>query len=222
MKYQCEIIRDLLPLYQDGVCSEKSREAVEEHLAECAECVEYRRKMSDVLPELTFPERELHKAESFKSVRRRIKTGKIIAAAVSVVVVIGILISALLIMFSTTRPVAYENGNITVSMQDEGLIGRVRGTACFGYHVKNFFDTDENDDQARHISFICLYETVGGAIFTDKDSYSEFTVAYSDKGADKVDAVYYYTGDFGELNDITPETLTAFTEKSVLLWERQQ
>ena len=38
MKTDCEIIRDLLPLYVDDICSEKSRELVEEHLQECAEC----------------------------------------------------------------------------------------------------------------------------------------------------------------------------------------
>lgn len=38
MKTDCEIVRDLLPLYVDDICSEKSRELVDEHLAECAEC----------------------------------------------------------------------------------------------------------------------------------------------------------------------------------------
>lgn len=33
-----EIVQDLLPLYHDGVCSEKSREAVEAHLRECPDC----------------------------------------------------------------------------------------------------------------------------------------------------------------------------------------
>ena len=36
----CGIIRDLLPLYQDGVCSPESREAVQAHLADCAACRE--------------------------------------------------------------------------------------------------------------------------------------------------------------------------------------
>ena len=31
-KIPCEIIRDLLPLYQDDICSEKSRNAIEEHI----------------------------------------------------------------------------------------------------------------------------------------------------------------------------------------------
>ncbi|MBQ9252382.1 MAG: zf-HC2 domain-containing protein [Clostridia bacterium] len=38
MKIDCEIIRDLLPLYVDDICSDQSRQAVDEHLRECAEC----------------------------------------------------------------------------------------------------------------------------------------------------------------------------------------
>lgn len=41
MKYDCEMIRDLLPLYQDGICSESSRQAVEAHLNECPACSSY-------------------------------------------------------------------------------------------------------------------------------------------------------------------------------------
>lgn len=38
MKYNCEMIEDLLALYQEDACSEASRKAVEEHLAECPRC----------------------------------------------------------------------------------------------------------------------------------------------------------------------------------------
>ena len=34
----CDMIRDLLPLYADDACSEKSRSLVNEHLLDCAEC----------------------------------------------------------------------------------------------------------------------------------------------------------------------------------------
>ena len=34
----CDIVRDLLPLYADGLCSEESRKAVEEHLKSCEAC----------------------------------------------------------------------------------------------------------------------------------------------------------------------------------------
>lgn len=38
MKIQCEIIRDLIPLIEDDVCSEQSKEAVLEHIKKCEEC----------------------------------------------------------------------------------------------------------------------------------------------------------------------------------------
>lgn len=35
---QCAVIKDLLPLYYDGVCSEETRKLAEEHIASCIEC----------------------------------------------------------------------------------------------------------------------------------------------------------------------------------------
>lgn len=40
MKYDCDLVKDLLPLYQDGVCSETSTKIVKEHLEECTGCRE--------------------------------------------------------------------------------------------------------------------------------------------------------------------------------------
>ena len=38
MKLSCGIVMDLLPLYEEGICSEETRQAVEEHLKECHTC----------------------------------------------------------------------------------------------------------------------------------------------------------------------------------------
>ena len=38
MRVDCDVIRDLLPLYADDACSGKSRELVEEHLLTCEAC----------------------------------------------------------------------------------------------------------------------------------------------------------------------------------------
>ncbi|MGM9596709.1 MAG: zf-HC2 domain-containing protein [Eubacteriales bacterium] len=47
MKHQCEIVRDLMPLYLDGIASGQSRQMVDEHLSECRECTEMFSKMKD-------------------------------------------------------------------------------------------------------------------------------------------------------------------------------
>ncbi len=38
MKYDCELIQDIMPLYKDNTLSDKSKRIVDEHLSECAEC----------------------------------------------------------------------------------------------------------------------------------------------------------------------------------------
>ncbi len=47
MKLSCKIVEDLLPLYQDAVCSEESRSLVEEHIKECDNCKYLLSKMGD-------------------------------------------------------------------------------------------------------------------------------------------------------------------------------
>lgn len=37
-KIQCSVIRDLLPLFYDGICSDETKKLVEEHIASCNEC----------------------------------------------------------------------------------------------------------------------------------------------------------------------------------------
>lgn len=72
MKVNCEIVQDLLPLYEDGVCSESSRAAIEAHLQECESC----RSIKEGVPLISEPEillepvEEKKAADGFKKVRR--------------------------------------------------------------------------------------------------------------------------------------------------------
>lgn len=47
MKISCDIIKDLLPLYCDNMCSNDSRVVIDEHLTECESCGEELKKMLD-------------------------------------------------------------------------------------------------------------------------------------------------------------------------------
>lgn len=80
MKLPCEIVQDLLPLYEEYLCSPASRAAVEEHLQECAECrrlVEDINKLEepDVSIEVSVEEQAV--AKSFRKVHRRWKASLI-------------------------------------------------------------------------------------------------------------------------------------------------
>lgn len=63
----CKIVQDLLPLYHDGVCSEESRAAVEEHLAGCESC---RQQLTDM--DAPLPAAEEEKREEDTAVVERI------------------------------------------------------------------------------------------------------------------------------------------------------
>lgn len=102
MEKTCDIIKDLLPLYLDNVCSDDSKRAVEEHIATCEDC---RRELeaykSDISAADSEGEEVIKKLSSHwrKTKRISLLTGILVMA---VLIVAGI--SALLYSF-TERPV---------------------------------------------------------------------------------------------------------------------
>lgn len=82
---ECDIVRDLLPLYADGVCSPESRELVERHLSECAGCrAEYEAMRAET------PESPAHGRESdaLRSAGKALKRARIRAWIISAAVVL--------------------------------------------------------------------------------------------------------------------------------------
>ena len=43
----CDVIKDLMPSYLDGICSEASKELVEIHISECTDCRELLKEMQE-------------------------------------------------------------------------------------------------------------------------------------------------------------------------------
>lgn len=89
MEYKCELIKDLMPLYHDGVCSEASASAVEEHLAHCEACKDAYQALlrSDgVTPESPPSPEPQALGESLKRVKRRAAWKTVIACVLAVAV----------------------------------------------------------------------------------------------------------------------------------------
>ena len=76
MNISCDIIKDLLPLYHDGVCSEDSKNAVEEHLKHCESCRDELRAMDSVLS-ISSRVENLAEAEAVQKLSKRWKKGMI-------------------------------------------------------------------------------------------------------------------------------------------------
>lgn len=70
MKLSCDIVQDLLPLYEEELCSPGSRMAVEKHLEECTECRNLMEKVEKV-SEMTVPvNTEIQEEEASKDASR--------------------------------------------------------------------------------------------------------------------------------------------------------
>lgn len=89
MKMHCDIIKDLIPSYVDGICSEKTRELVEEHLCECEAC--HRIVLEIKSEELSKIEPVVAKKPWLK-VKRRSSMKSIFAFLIAPIICIGLFI----------------------------------------------------------------------------------------------------------------------------------
>ena len=98
-KLNCDIVRDLLPSYVDGLTSETTNEAVNEHLKECPECTEALKRMKE--PEKTNSEPKAE-VNYLKKIRRRsLQKGFIVCA---IIVILALAAAALSSKRGTSLP----------------------------------------------------------------------------------------------------------------------
>ncbi len=87
MKYPCGMIKDLLPLYIDDVCAPESKDAIEAHLSDCADCKYFYETMKapNQFSEQGPDAKDMQMADSLKQVKRTInrKIRNIVLCAVA-------------------------------------------------------------------------------------------------------------------------------------------
>jgi len=68
MKLPCELIKDILPIYYDGVCSSESARLVEEHLTGCPEC---HAVLENLRTEIKVNSKKLDELKPLKEIEKR-------------------------------------------------------------------------------------------------------------------------------------------------------
>lgn len=114
MKNKCGIIKDLLPLYHDNICTNDSKEAVEEHLLECQECKSEYEKMcqTDYMEQNVIDsELAMRQAQSYKNVKKtnRKRTIKIVVVVAIIVAVVNLLLGIAIVSFGM---LSYQNAAV--------------------------------------------------------------------------------------------------------------
>lgn len=141
MNENCEIIRDLLPLYRDNVCSEASRALVEAHLKECAECG---KALQAIEAEVSAPEPTMQETfKAWQKLQRKILLKRLRIAALVIVLLVAAVSGGMYVheryMFAQfpmdvndveiTSLYRLEDGSIYVAVQgiEHNLAGAVTG-----------------------------------------------------------------------------------------------
>jgi predicted anti-sigma-YlaC factor YlaD len=98
MKASCEIIKDLLPLYFDGVCSNESRRVVDEHLTECTDCKTELKSMGEAI-QINEVGQNLSEADAIKRLSVKWRKGKLKSFLKGALIAI-LVIAAVVLFFS--------------------------------------------------------------------------------------------------------------------------
>lgn len=190
----CNVIRDLLALYEDEAVSEETAELVRKHLAGCAGCREELRKMRT--PISVPPEEDKELLERFEARRAKQRRNKRIAITSAVTAVVAIILFCVWYI----RPRSWES-----------LVGTDEVSAVYGnqteynFHVPESWGTDSTwnywrleepsgDSEAARLIINALRKSSYRADLGNLRNYTPFPreVLYG-KGVDTVNLTLLYT-----------------------------
>lgn len=211
MKYPCDVIQDLLPLYYDEACSKESCRIVEEHIKECDNCKKMHEEISAVGSEIPhFNDYEKQKVNSFQKIKKMITRKQII----SIIATIFALIVALNVAVTALKHSIQEIDNtmdISVTTVDGNIMARLQGSKWHDATMRRI------ETGGKTYIFFALTDTKWDRLVISSEMYSEYLICSKDKSADSVDEVYYYSGDY---SDLEYKDINTLTEQSVLLWKK--
>lgn len=131
MNVPCRLIEDLLPLYHDEICSQESRELVEEHVQGCPACQQSLNAMEEGLDH---PQEDAEEAAALKSAqagwKKRRKISRYKGGLIAILVVL-ITASPLWLTLRQNTPVPAEEIEISQLCQLED------GTIVFHLYIKD-------------------------------------------------------------------------------------
>ena len=226
MKYPCAIINDLLPLYADGVCSEESRQAVMEHLKDCACCRKEYEKMEQYAAQTRnhYPSEvkstTFIESDALVKVRRELLFKRILTAAVAALLVIGLVAGSGIYMKNHVHSVVYDadKQNIQVVQESDGdIIARLYGTEWESVYSR----TIELEDGQNAVIFSMTSSTWNDLMIGDNTA-SEYLVAGNGKDVGQIEQVYFLSQPVNELSyDQLTELFANNPEQFTLLWEKE-
>ncbi len=170
-KYNCDVIRDLLPGYIDNILSDTGSELVKNHLGECAECHKIYTEMEESIGKDDLSAHDTIAVDALKKIRKRMNHLKITIGILASILFI-FLLSAALKIYVIGKPLetGYMSISDTVYNEETGQLTVNGEINLYSFHVsKVVWEEDKNDTNV--VNVIVYYaETIPFA--KDKTDFS--------------------------------------------------
>ena len=228
MKVTCEIVKDMLPLYADGVVSDDTRKLVEDHMSECEECRKYYHSLKDDGIDDMIDKR-MEEAESLKKIKHAILKKRIITGTVAALAVAVILLTAGYIGFVHERYVPYEDSGLvinedtlTATKDYNGYysIFSPDGETAFVYISDTMFSGHHKLDTPLEImhygkTFDTMIDDEGNETKVELKEVYYLPEEYAKTGKNGTKSIQFPDGE-----KESDKRVSELKEKSVLIWER--
>jgi hypothetical protein len=233
MKISCEIVRDLLPVYQDDICSVQSRIAVDEHLLECEDCKSYLASMNNDFIQNDFEVIvEKAKYETLKEIKKKLLRKNVKITIVSILCTITTLLGLFFFIFYYQMPISYEDGLLSVDKTYDEVVDIVFNGDDY-YSSYGLTKTIEKDGKVQNVAYIYYTDSIwtkylsnpnnnkryqssiGNGIMVDYDKNGKAIKSEKD-----ISAVYYLIGDYQDLIQMSDAEFAKNTQHAILLWNK--
>ena len=198
MKYSCGIIKDLLPLYVDQVCSDESKELINEHLPECKECKSYMDSLreSQAVEAVAYDEEtERRKVKMMLEMKKKLLFRNILVAIFTVLILGGACASVIHYLKRTTVPIP-ETKPMEVVYENDDLVLNITDAIWSDASGVRFTLTE--DGKSYECVAVAMNTSKWNELISSDKTCSKYTTAYREKGANEIDRVYY-SGDGEDL-----------------------
>ena len=170
-KYNCDVIRDLLPGYIDNILSDTGSELVKNHIGECEECHKIYTEMEEGIGKDDLSAYDTIAVDVLKKIRRRMNRLKITIGILVCILFIFLLFAALKIyVIGTPLGTGYMTISDTAYNEETGQLTVNGKINLYSFHVsKVVWEEDKNDP---NIVNVIVYHAETIPFAKDKTDFS--------------------------------------------------
>lgn len=103
---------------------------------------------------------------------------------------------------------------VSVSMINGSLTTRLQGSRIYEATIKRV------SISSKDYLFFFVKNSQWDALTTNEEIYSELILCPEDKNADEIDEVYYFAGDYEDIESMNEIDLQKIIQNSKLLWKK--